>query len=268
MFVGVAFFLSVIIFLYSFEIIGYFFLKKEYFKKYNYPQYVFEKDDEIGFTLKKNFHGVHSFTDFSYDIFSNEYGCFDKPLTNKKRIDLVLGDSHAWGYVEYGQRFSEIYSRLSNEPMMNCAVTGSSPSHQFEIIKRLDKEGITFNNVLFLYTTVNDFEGDLCFPQFSVYNGFRINKKFINDQMVVQEQLGSEKVGIRKKVASYIIQKYFFVRFFYRMINTFKKSNNNVINEEGVRKFEKRIICNLDDKNIKNLFFEHLNNIKELSSFV
>ena len=49
-----------------------------------YPSGLFVKDNKNGYKLAKNFTGKHSFQDFSYDLKTNDFGCFENYFPSLK----------------------------------------------------------------------------------------------------------------------------------------------------------------------------------------
>ena len=79
-----------------------------------YPKGLFVKDKKNGYKLAKNFEGKHVFQDFSYNVKTNKYGCFENEINRKNAEILIVGDSHVWGFVRSEDRYSSILRNKYN----------------------------------------------------------------------------------------------------------------------------------------------------------
>ena len=107
-----------------------------------YPSGLFVKDIKNGYKLAKNFSGNHSFQDFSYDVKTNDFGCFENDIKIRDAEILVLGDSHTWGYVNLKDRYSNILKNKYKFKTYNCALTGSGTLQQKNIYLNQLQTGI------------------------------------------------------------------------------------------------------------------------------
>lgn len=264
LFTGIFLLFISFIFIIFFELIGFLFFRHNYFsQRYNYPQHLFLEDDEIGYVLSPNFKGVHHFEDLSYKVFVNDIGCFDFNKDEKYIKNLTLGDSNAWGFVPKDKRFSEVYADLKSESYLNCAVTGSSPIHQYYILERLYEAGYNFKNVFFAYTMINDFEGDISFPHYKIEDGYR----YLNNSV---DQYGNvTKVNLNHSLKQKIISMLYQKIYLYRLINRAKRIFLDKKQKVNVDKSaSRRIIFNALEDGIKEKFNLHLDNLKKLQSLV
>jgi hypothetical protein len=141
-----------------------------------YPKDYFVAHPERGFDIKPTdtprTDQMHDTEEYSYHVWSNKIGCFDKPidLPLTGRFWYLAGDSIAWGHAKFEDLVGSQLEKYENVDILQCGVTHSGQRHQFskflEISKRLGRypERVlvmysptdTANDYLYPHTTVRD----------------------------------------------------------------------------------------------------------------
>lgn len=144
--------------------------------KYGFPQGYFVADPEIGFTNASNFPpSRHYFRGPTYEIFTNELGCFDRPYEGESPLGIALGDSFAWGYAPLDKKWTSIAEKLAGLRLLKCGLTGSGTRQQHVLLQRMVAAGLRPNFVIVLYTG-NDWNDDHFLSQETVIDGYRTSR--------------------------------------------------------------------------------------------
>ena len=139
------------------------------------PQGYYVNDQELGFRIASNLDAVaHQFAGPPYDIFSNEFGCFDRPL-EEELTGIVIGDSFTWGFAPLANKWTTGIERLAGDRLLKCGVSGTGTAYQYRWLQRLIEQGLKPDYVVLLYTS-NDWNDDLMYDDNTVFDGHRISK--------------------------------------------------------------------------------------------
>ncbi|MDA7947193.1 MAG: SGNH/GDSL hydrolase family protein [Hyphomicrobiaceae bacterium] len=144
----------------------------------NNPPDYYVADGTLGIRIKPNFpDGWFEFRGPGHKIFSNEFGCFDRPLKLKKDepYALAIGDSFTWGYNPLEEKWTSIIERKTGVRVLKCGVAGTGTKYQLRLLRQLlEKLPHPPQTVIHLYDTT-DFNDDFIFPGETVLNGKRID---------------------------------------------------------------------------------------------
>src|SRR4029078_10187614 len=89
------------------------------------PRYYYAPDRNSGYTITPNFAtSTHRFADSSYPIWSNNLGCFDNAYQGETPYTLLVGDSFAWGFTPFSDKWGTIVERETGERVLKCGVGG------------------------------------------------------------------------------------------------------------------------------------------------
>lgn len=134
-------------------------------------------DRELGVTLAKNVPvQIFRFRGPSHEIFTNEIGCFDKPVELKpdEPFILVTGDSFTWGFTPLEAKWASIMERQTGIRVLKCGVIATGTHHQLVRLKRLyERLPHPPSLVIHLYDTT-DFNDDFTFPGYTLIANQRI----------------------------------------------------------------------------------------------
>ena len=145
-------------------------------KREVYPRNYFVADDELGYVIAKNVATTtHYFADGSYAIWSNELGCFDQSSTDIDKYIYLTGDSFAWGFAPYEDKWGNKIEKLTDTRVAKCGIGGYGTKQELLKTKRdllvLPKPQL----IILGYLSGNDIEDDNNFPNYTVYKGYLVN---------------------------------------------------------------------------------------------
>ncbi|MEC9368112.1 MAG: SGNH/GDSL hydrolase family protein [Pseudomonadota bacterium] len=142
----------------------------------NPPNYMVA-DPELGVTHARNFpRGKRfHFRGPSYEVWTNELGCFDEPaaLTGAPYI-VAIGDSFTWGYNPLEKKWASRIERETGVRVLKCGMNGTGTRHQIIRLKRI-LAAVPYppSLIIHLYDTT-DFNDDFTFPSETVIAGQRV----------------------------------------------------------------------------------------------
>lgn len=144
----------------------------------NIPPTYYVADSALGVRISQNHpEGWFEFRGPGHKVFSNELGCFDRPLDLKKGEPFILaiGDSFTWGYNPLEAKWTSIIERKTGIRVLKCGVSGTGTKYQLHHLKNLlARLPHPPQTVIHLYDTT-DFNDDFIFPSETVLNGQRID---------------------------------------------------------------------------------------------
>jgi hypothetical protein len=109
-----------------------------------------------------------------FEVFTNQWGCFDHDDPIGEGYVLAVGDSSTWGYAPPGDRWTDHLETLSGSRILKCGVSGTGPRYQqIKARKTIAKVGMAPDVILVLYDTWNDLNDDAVFPGYGVVDGYR-----------------------------------------------------------------------------------------------
>jgi hypothetical protein len=131
---------------------------------------------ETGYDIGKNVpKDTHHFFDAEVDVWSNELSCFDTPYTNSEPTIYLTGDSFAWGFGDFADKWGTIIQNTTGRRVLKCGVGGFGTKQ--ELIKTTNHfETLSPKpSVLIVgYLGANDVEDDALFPNYTVDHGYRV----------------------------------------------------------------------------------------------
>jgi hypothetical protein len=152
--------------------------------RYSYPDHYFKRDDISGFDIVEDFApSFHkNYDGYIYEIWSNSLGCFDRPYEpGVERNVLLLGDSFTWGYTRFEKKWGTVLENAIGERVLKCGVSGYGTKQALMKLRKLGQKLQGQPEVVVLgYYPGNDVSDDYLFPNFTVVDGLRVNKKYID----------------------------------------------------------------------------------------
>lgn len=140
------------------------------------PSGYYVADNALGFRIARNYpESWFAFRGPGHAVFSNRFGCFDKPvrLAPGEPYVLAIGDSFAWGYNPLEAKWTSIIERRSGVRVLKCGVLGTGTKYQLQHVQRLLEElPHPPALVLHLYDTT-DFNDDFTYPGEEMSGGHR-----------------------------------------------------------------------------------------------
>lgn len=143
---------------------------------YSYPPYYFEADAGLAYDISKSSRGkLHNHSEHPYEVFSNQFGCFDETRDVPDEYALIVGDSQTWGYAPLSEKWTTKLEQFSKYFMLKCGVTGYGTLQELRKAKQVVKDvGKPPTHIIVLYIG-NDLNDDYFFPQRTVYQGHLVS---------------------------------------------------------------------------------------------
>ncbi len=150
------------------------------------PKDYMKKDKEIGFDIAENFGVKKAFLTgdmYSYDVWSNELGCFDKPYEKKKSEDyvLLLGDSFTQYATEFDYKWGTQIEKILGKRVLKCGVRGFGTKQELIKGRRVVKKIGKSPSLIVVGWYWNDIEDDYLFPRRTTYDGLTVDKVDFQD---------------------------------------------------------------------------------------
>jgi hypothetical protein len=139
------------------------------------PDY-FRADSDLGIDLAPHRPpATFVFRGPSFETFTNSLGCFDYERPIEQDYILAVGDSSTWGYAPLEEKWTTRLEELSGRQILKCGVNGTGPKYQqIKARKVIDKVGWAPDVIVVLYDKWNDFNDDVVFPGYTIYQGHRV----------------------------------------------------------------------------------------------
>lgn len=139
---------------------------------YHFPPYYFEYDKEAGFDIAESFPktiSVFSGEPQTYHVWSNEIGCFDNSCAAVSDYILLAGDSFAWGFAPFEDKWGAIVERFLKERVLKCGVPGYGPKQYLQKIKKVVNRVKRVPKLIIVgYYIENDLADDVLFPRHTI----------------------------------------------------------------------------------------------------
>lgn len=143
-----------------------------------YPKGYYVANPERGFDIAPTevprtdlFHEMDD-VEVTYPIWSNQYGCFDKPHpAPAANFVYFAGDSIAWGYAPYETKFGTAYERESGVETFKCGVTHTGQRHQFSKFLEIGKKLGRWPAKVVVFYSPTDVANDYLHPHSTVIDG-------------------------------------------------------------------------------------------------
>lgn len=150
-----------------------------------HTRYYYRADAGKGFDIRPNIGKIRTSVDnhsVSYDIWSNELGCFDEPYRGEKDIILLLGDSFTHSYAPFEDKWGTRIEKLLNYRVLKCGVNGYGTKQELlkaqDIIARIHRSP----RLIIVGYFWNDLSDDYAFPSLTVVDGFLVESQRYKDQ--------------------------------------------------------------------------------------
>jgi hypothetical protein len=139
------------------------------------PDY-FRADPDLGIDLAPHRPpATFVFRGPSFETFTNSLGCFDYERPIEQDYILAVGDSSTWGYAPLEEKWTTRLEELSGRQILKCGVNGTGPKYQqIKARKVIDKVGWAPDVIIVLYDDWNDFNDDVVFPGYTIYQAHRV----------------------------------------------------------------------------------------------
>ena len=133
-------------------------------------------DPEMGYDIKTNFPTTtSSFYDLSYEVSSNELGCFDYPYLGEGPYIYLTGDSFAWGWTPLYEKWGKVIEKETGIRTLTCGVNGFGTKQELLKAKKILSSLKNTPKVIVVgYLGANDVDDDALFPNYTVENGYRV----------------------------------------------------------------------------------------------
>lgn len=107
----------------------------------------------------------HVTHDVSYDIWSNELGCFDRPYAGETPSVYLAGDSFAWGFAPFEAKWGTELERATGVRVLKCGVTGYGTRQELLRAARHFEKIPPPALVVLGYVELNDAQDDALFAR-------------------------------------------------------------------------------------------------------
>jgi hypothetical protein len=140
-----------------------------------YPQHYYTKDAQMGYDIVPNFKKQEAvLLGLSYDVWSNELGCFDMPYEKEQPYIYLTGDSFTWGYAPFEDKWGTLVQTLLGTRVLKCGVAGAGT--RYELLRTARQlQTLPDPTVIVVGYDGNDVEDDALFPANSVHDGYLVD---------------------------------------------------------------------------------------------
>jgi hypothetical protein len=158
-----------------------FFKYGRYFHEGYYPQNYHQAHPNRGFDIAPSVRDTpFQFEDATTTVFSNAIGCFDRNTADglaAANYALLLGDSFAWGYASYEDKWGTLVEQNTQIPIAKCGVTATGQRHQLakarDVVAALGRSP----TLVIVGYFINDTENDQQFPSTTIFRGNMVELK-------------------------------------------------------------------------------------------
>lgn len=152
------------------------------------PRYYYEPSRQSGYDISKNFAtSTHRFADGSYEIWSNNLGCYDMPYGGEQPFIYLGGDSFTWGFTPYAEKWGTKLQESLGVRVVKCGVPGSGTKQQLQKAQKVLEQTGKPSLILLGYFS-NDPHDDAAFPNSLVYEG-QLIKNLSNEPGLSYDEL-------------------------------------------------------------------------------
>lgn len=161
-----------------------------------YPKDYFEPHPERGFDIKPTAvprtDQIHHMDDYSYPVWSNAIGCFDKPVDmSKDRFWYMAGDSIAWGHAKFEDLMGTTLEKIEGVEILQCGVTHSGQRHQFSKFLEISKKLGRWPERVLVFYSPTDVANDYLYPHSTVVDGGLADTRMLDkDNNIVELDQG------------------------------------------------------------------------------
>lgn len=201
-------------------------------------------DSEIGYDIELNFPiSQHSFADSSYPVWSNELSCFDKPYFGETPYIYLAGDSFVWGWTPFEEKWGKQIEKITGIRVLTCGVNGYGTRQEFIKTDRHLKKIPSPSLIIVGYTPGNDLDDDMVFPNYTVWNGWRVRnwtgcqKSSTTSECLINHQSLSWNKKLQYFLGSRSVMYNASYRVYARLINKFSFSKRPVFSNDASLSF-------------------------------
>jgi len=155
-------------------------------------------DPAKGYDIRENAAASPATVDgLSYDIWSNELGCFDMPYQGEKDPVLLVGDSFTFAFAPFRDKWGTKLENLLGRRVLKCGVGGYGTRQELlkasQVASRLNQPP----RLIVVGYFVNDLEDDYLFPNATILDGYPVRTQFIKS-METGEIVRNEKSALEQ----------------------------------------------------------------------
>jgi hypothetical protein len=138
-------------------------------------------DPKIGYDIVQNSpRETEGVDNIPYDVWSNNIGCFDNPYNGEEVAALLVGDSFAWGFAPFEDKWGKVIEDEVGGRVLKCGVLGYGTKQELlkteEVLKKTKKP-----QLIIVGYFVNDLGDDYVFPEATIVNGVLSQKYYLAD---------------------------------------------------------------------------------------
>lgn len=139
------------------------------------PQGYLQFDSELGYDIAPNQPPrTIAFADASFEVWSNSNGCFDEEFDTTAPYIYLTGDSFAWGWAPFEDKWGKQIEHITNTRVLTCGVNGYGTRQEYIKTARQLTELPVPKVIIVGYLGANDIDDDLLFPNHVVYDGYPV----------------------------------------------------------------------------------------------
>jgi hypothetical protein len=145
-----------------------------------FPPGYFVAVPDRGFDIAPNFkRDKHWVGGKTYEVWSNEIGCFDSGGIPNSDYIYLAGDSFSWGFAPYDSKFGTLIEKNLGIPVAKCGVPHTGQAHQLskarENIAKINKSP----KLIVVQYFPNDVCNDFAFPHSTIIDGWLVDDKIV-----------------------------------------------------------------------------------------
>lgn len=107
-------------------------------------------------------------------VWTNELGCFDEPYSGEDGYILLVGDSFAWGYAPFENKWGTLLEQKLDKRVLKCGVGGYGLRQKLEKAKQIIQRTGKSPELIMVQYLQNDLEDDYLYPNATVIEGRRV----------------------------------------------------------------------------------------------
>jgi hypothetical protein len=139
------------------------------------PQGYMRFDSELGYDIAPNFPATRMrFSDGMFDVWSNSLGCFDMEFSGTQPYIYLTGDSFAWGWAPFEDKWGKRIESQLGIRVLTCGVDGFGTRQESIKAARQLAALPPPDAIVVGYLGANDADDDLLFPNHTVYRGYSV----------------------------------------------------------------------------------------------
>jgi hypothetical protein len=169
-----------------------------------FPRHYFRADETLGFDINPGARGIEVVDGYSYQVFANRLGCFDRndleTFQRSPEYHYFAGDSFTWGFARYESKFATVWEGLTGKIAAKCGVTHTGQAHQFEKFKRFVAAVGRQPAEVYVGFYVNDPMNDEAYPHTTIVGGYMVDIAFLKDGALVHPDAGEVTRTVERSI--------------------------------------------------------------------